>query len=265
MVLFLVLVIAAFASVSANSAVAPGKIFLWSPSGNRKGEKHMTSSQHVSSAIDQIKNTISKYEAVVVFNNVMRSTLDNADVKNSIKQAPFKNVISHVYLSDSKNINDNVRENLATESKDINTVSAVLKDLQANKGKLTNKKAEVYHVTFDPSQHLESFNELETFANKRDILFIGIDEAHPDAAAPRRLQNTNPDPNDSTSIYYKPEGAEYAIYYADTYLYITPDIFTGLLTGLFFAFVLYTGISCLGGIQGMSSFYDKLPSVGREA
>lgn len=264
MMFLLVLVVVLIASVSANSAVAPGKIFLWSPSGSKKTEKHLTASHHVSTAIEHIKNTIGKYEAVVVFNNVVRSTLDNAEVKNAIKNAPFKHIISHVY-SEAKNINDNVRENLATESTSIDTVSAVLKDLQANKGKLSNKKPEVYHVTFDPAQHMESFNELEKFASQRDILFIGIDEAHADAAAPRRLKNTNPDPNDSTSIYYKPEGAEYAIYYANTYLYITPDIFTGLMTGLFFVFVLYTGIGCLGSIQGMSSFYEKLPSVGREA
>lgn len=65
--------------------------------------------------------------------------------------------------------------------------------------------------------------------------------------------------------YYLPEGSEYSIYYADTYLYLTPDIFTGLLTSIFMAFVVLVGLSCTGSIQGMSSFYDKIPAVGREA
>lgn len=65
--------------------------------------------------------------------------------------------------------------------------------------------------------------------------------------------------------YYLPEGSEYSIYYADTYLYLTPDIFTGLLTSIFMAFVVLVGLSCMGSIQGMSSFYDKIPAVGREA
>ena len=67
-------------------------------------------------------------------------------------------------------------------------------------------------------------------------------------------------------IYYKPEGAEYSIYYASTYLYLTPDIFTGILSGLFFLFVVLTGVSCLGAIQGPSSFTHKegIPAIGRE-
>jgi hypothetical protein len=38
-----------------------------------------------------------------------------------------------------------------------------------------------------------------------------------------------------------------------------------LMTFLFVAFTLGVGLSCLGSIQGMSSFYDKLPTVGKEA
>ena len=49
------------------------------------------------------------------------------------------------------------------------------------------------------------------------------------------------------------------------YLYMTPDLFTGLMTALFFAFILYLGFSYLGGIQGPTSFIMKGPDVGREA
>ena len=54
--------------------------------------------------------------------------------------------------------------------------------------------------------------------------------------------------NSSTSSY-SPEGSEYSIYYKGQYLYITPDIFTGLMTGLFFVFVLYIGLGRLSAIQ----------------
>lgn len=77
-------------------------------------------------------------------------------------------------------------------------------------------------------------------------------------------QPTTGDLGNINSIYYKPEGGEYAIYYADTYLYITPDIFTGIMTGLFMFFVLYTGYSCLGSIQGASSFVMKPIPNGKE-
>ena len=65
-------------------------------------------------------------------------------------------------------------------------------------------------------------------------------------------------------MYYKPEGAEYSIYYANTYLYMTPDLFTGLITGVFFFFVLLIGFNCLGQIQGPGSFVMKGPVVGKE-
>jgi len=70
-----------------------------------------------------------------------------------------------------------------------------------------------------------------------------------------------------TGIYYKPEGTEYAIYYADTYLYMTPDILTGTATGLFIFFVVLTGFTCMGDIQGASSFTSKemQPTIGKEA
>ena len=71
--------------------------------------------------------------------------------------------------------------------------------------------------------------------------------------------------SDITSKYYSPEGGEYAIYYADTYLYITPDIFTGLLTGIFMFFVALIGLNCLGAIQGNTTYVEKLPIVGKEA
>ena len=67
------------------------------------------------------------------------------------------------------------------------------------------------------------------------------------------------------SKYYLPEGTEFSIYSADTYLYITPDIFTGLMTGLFIFFVLFIGLSCLNSVQGITYFYGKVPIVGKEA
>ena len=59
--------------------------------------------------------------------------------------------------------------------------------------------------------------------------------------------------NSSTSSY-SPEGSEYSIYYKGQYLYITPDIFTGLMTGLFFVFVLYIGLGRLSAIQVTTEF-----------
>ena len=75
----------------------------------------------------------------------------------------------------------------------------------------------------------------------------------------------NMDPSDPTSPYYSPEGCEYSIYYAGQYLYVTPEILTGILTGLFMLFVISTGLSKLNSIGNNSTFVTKMPVLGKEA
>mmetsp|Transcript_25783 Transcript_25783/g.43016 ORF Transcript_25783/g.43016 Transcript_25783/m.43016 type:complete len:327 (+) Transcript_25783:123-1103(+) len=62
------------------------------------------------------------------------------------------------------------------------------------------------------------------------------------------------------------DAADFSIYASDgKTLYMTPDMFTGLMTFLFMLFVAFTGLSCMNSIQGMSFFYDKVPAIGKEA
>jgi len=49
------------------------------------------------------------------------------------------------------------------------------------------------------------------------------------------------------------------------YVAMTPNIFSGLLFTFMFIVVVFTGISCMGDIQGGDTFVDKYPSLGREA
>jgi len=49
------------------------------------------------------------------------------------------------------------------------------------------------------------------------------------------------------------------------YVAMTPNILAGLLFTFMFITVAYTGISCMGDIQGGDTFTDKYPSLGREA
>jgi len=49
------------------------------------------------------------------------------------------------------------------------------------------------------------------------------------------------------------------------YVAMTPNIFSGLLFTFMFIVVTFTGISCMGDIQGGDTFVDKYPSLGREA
>jgi hypothetical protein len=48
------------------------------------------------------------------------------------------------------------------------------------------------------------------------------------------------------------------------YVSMTPNILSGLLFLLLFIVIAYTGISCMGAIQGQEVFTDKMPSIGRE-
>ena len=56
----------------------------------------------------------------------------------------------------------------------------------------------------------------------------------------------------------------FEIYYDSTYLLITPDIFTGIMTGIFLFCVVLLGMTCLSSIQGPYSFADRNPVVGKE-
>jgi hypothetical protein len=49
------------------------------------------------------------------------------------------------------------------------------------------------------------------------------------------------------------------------YVLMTPNIFAGILFTFLFSFVAWTGINCMGMIQGQDVFVNKMPSVGREA
>jgi hypothetical protein len=102
------------------------------------------------------------------------------------------------------------------------------------------------------------------------ISFVALDEPSANARAPTRKAHysrllTSSSSDVSDGPYYSPEGAEFSIYFADTYLYITPDIFTGIMCGLFIFFTILIGLSCLSAIQTPSSFATKNPAVGREA
>ena len=53
------------------------------------------------------------------------------------------------------------------------------------------------------------------------------------------------------------------IYYESTYVYMTPELLAGLLTGIFFLVVVYLGLSCMDGIQTPSHMPMSVPK-GRE-
>lgn len=49
------------------------------------------------------------------------------------------------------------------------------------------------------------------------------------------------------------------------YVHMTPNIFAGIMFFFLFAFVTYTGVSCMGMIAGQDVYVSKMPTIGREA
>ena len=54
------------------------------------------------------------------------------------------------------------------------------------------------------------------------------------------------------------------IYVDDTYVYMTPDLMAGILTGLFFVCVSWLGLSCVGGILTPARNPTRSPAKGKE-
>jgi hypothetical protein len=79
-------------------------------------------------------------------------------------------------------------------------------------------------------------------------------------AGRRRLEQQAAEGNDDAANNNKNEDMS-GVYYVN----MTPNIFSGLLFMLLFIVIAYTGISCMGSIQGGDTFTDKMPSIGREA
>jgi hypothetical protein len=106
------------------------------------------------------------------------------------------------------------------------------------------------------------YEELLSKLHEQNALIVGLQS--PEVAAPSTRGHYSRLLQDNEEENYNPEGTEFTIYYQNTYLYLTPDLFTGLMTFLFAAFVLLTGFSCMNQIQGPSTFVHTMPTLGKE-
>jgi hypothetical protein len=92
--------------------------------------------------------------------------------------------------------------------------------------------------------------------NKRRMLKMEQDGIKSMDARNRRRLEEDGDENDANG-----NNDLSGVYYVN----MTPNIFSGLLFTFMFIAVVFTGISCMGDIQGGDTFTDKYPSLGREA
>lgn len=279
----LVTLAAVMCAGAAVSAPLPGKALVWSNARapSQPHPRYVTRSLGAEELSQWIAGESGDAELVVLFSQAQtsvpctRSALVQQVLANTGSGAAEPTSFQYVYAAADQPIAQTL---LSAAPKDALLVAepAQLNE-EALSALLQNGKTDFVHVPLSSAQASTSSAAAQTLrallANQqgKKVVFVAVDEsavARPAALGEfvRVLEESAADP-----IYvfgdplYKPEGAEYSIYYAGQYLYITPDIFTGLLTSLFISFTLLVGLSCLGSIQGMSSFYDKLPVVGKEA
>jgi hypothetical protein len=284
--------------VSVNSH-QPGKVLLWSY--NSGTHHYNTKSMTISSAMNIIQEVAKDYEMVIVLNPSKEVKIKEASfLTDHLKEINLQ-VINYVYPTSVEE--SSIPSSLKDKFKPVSTHTTHNKDdFQAavssamhNKMVLNNKVPDFIEI----QHHHEMTNVYSNVLKnevpdslKAKVLFVSFVDISPlasstsvasdaavnsyssavasssSSATPRRMLASNSS-SDSTYNSTLPEGSEFSIYYFTDkdhgYLYLTPDIFTGLMTALFMTFTVLIGLRCLGEIQGMSAFYEKQPLVGREA
>lgn len=273
-------VLCASASAAASSPL-PGQALVWS-NAHVSGPRYVTRSVDEAQLSQWIAAEGRDAELVVLFTQEQAGASPCREVQQLLASAggaAEPTVFKYVYGSPALSPSLPQALQRAAHSEALLVVPPESIDEQALSALLQNGQTDLVHVPLSAQKHpsaqaAQTLRSLLANTQGKKVLFAAVDENNAvvrpaEKGEFARVLQEGEGETDPIYVYgdplYKPEGAEYSIYYAGQYLYITPDIFTGLLTSLFIAFTLLTGLSCLGSIQGMSSFYDKLPAVGKEA
>lgn len=216
---------------------------------------------------DEIK---SKEMFVIVKKEDKSSPLTVPYIANSIKSSSQAVIIPHLYAVDASSAKRSLVEHLEGNGVVQNVKHVSLTQLHeivvGSSSPLKNGQLDTYVVTVSGDASEESeFKAISKAARSSAVMIMVAED--PSAIAPTEHAQYS---RVLTSPFYKHpnvtwEGGEFSIYYQGKYLYMTPDILTGVMTGLFFFFALLIGFNCLGAIQGPSTFANKLPPLGKEA
>jgi hypothetical protein len=268
-----------FSIINGEELNAPGRCAIWSLTAGLAAPEYQTQSIGIPQLNQLLNEKAINTEIVALFKTMdERAVLAHTSVKDSIRQSSSSLILPNIYHTEIKETQSKIIDssNLFKNMKEIDIASfiQILKTSSSTIGPMNNGVTDVYQITLTghETEHesLKLCSELASHASGSRILFVAIEEPGRNAKFPASNGNYNRILSTASSsnvdgIYYKPEGGEYSIYYANTYLYITPDIFTGIMTSIFVFFVLLTGYSCLGAIQGNSCYPTKMPVLGREA
>lgn len=272
--------------VAANESSFPGKAAVWSLGSGVTTTHHNTASANFESAVDRIKSFIPKEsELTIVLRSKDHQSVDLTcdSIAAFSKRVAASTVVPYIYRSEKSNQGDlHQHINSLDFMRGAKKVSleeihgTVAQSVATEKGLMFDASADTVEASLSGNAAVDALHlaDLASFAAKagRIISVVACQEPGAKAFAPKsesrfhRLLDTSAgSSSDKTDgIYYKPSGAEFSIYYADTYLYMTPDILTGILTGLFMAFVIFLGLSSMNKIQGGSNFPIRKIDNGKE-
>jgi hypothetical protein len=244
-----------------QGANTPGRALIWSSQRGDAPATYRSQSSTFSDVHNMLLDESLNRDFTVMFCSEQEESNEfftSPHFATSVKEANRAVMMPNVY---------NSRENHgatlcshAAESSHVVSVDEMIATLSAPTP-LTHKS---FMIPLKDTDHTSSsYETLLHDLHQKNALIVGLQS--PEVAAPsvkghysRLLQESNQDSN------YNPEGTEFTIYYQNTYLYLTPDLFTGLMTFLFSTFVLLTGFSCLNQIQGPSTFVHVMPTLGKE-
>jgi hypothetical protein len=252
--------------------MVPGRAIFWSPSSTKdnKPAAYQTQTASFEEVSKLLKDHVSNKEILVTFcsentdsNEFFTSSVFSAEIKQSGDATILPNVYQAAKSAKSSICKEILQSDGLKDTK-IATPSEIL-DLVSKSDILTNNQLESFLVQMPSGleSDMSDYKSLFTQLNSPQALFLALQ--NPSKSAPlsgnyHRLLTSDIE----DGVNYLPEGSEFSIYYQAQYLYLTPDIFTGIMTGLFMAITLLIGYNCMGAIQGSSTFPSVLPPLGKE-
>ena len=256
---------------AAEDRGAPGRAIFWNvihQTEDTNGNTVYRTADFMAPNLGEIVDEMSTGSDVVVLlrKEDSASLVSHPWVSSSVKSSSRSLVMSSVYHPQAKSSAESVQKYIMDSPVMQGASHINVRDLKETlSGPQSSKQKKSYVVTLTGDVSEESDLQLiSKLSRKLSILMIVSEE--PKGMAPKSYAHyqrvlTTPYTVSKNNTW---EGGEYSIYYQGKYLYITPDIFTGSLTGLFFFFVLLIGFNCLSSIQGPGTFATKLPPLGKE-
>jgi hypothetical protein len=247
----------------------PGRAAIWDPflhhnkEGTRSTGAHYTTRTIDADALRTMIEDSSKNVEVLVFlrgqevEGDVVNVLDINGVKECIRTAPSSEILSSVYASERGSVVDVIQQSRTMQNAKSISLEELTRVFDQDPTLLANGRVDSFSISISGN---EDFAPLLKLSETQNILVVAVDDSslqppHKKAQYSRRLSESS-----SSS-----SNQGFSIYYDEKYLLVTPDIVTGVMTGLFFLAVGVLGLCCLGDIQGPGSFVNQNPTVGKEA